>query len=206
MATACRIFDRVSDDGEAVLVKQGPVLGAIQARVIQRLAFECADRLSVTRAGRKNEGRTGRRMCSENRKHKALVILAEVEEAVPGENTVECSVQGQCSHIRDAPPLSRMALLADGDHFRRRIYAGYVTASLDEVATDWLAGPAANIENRGLGWQHSKEPVEPRSLHRPPRLVRTLFCPVAGVTPVKSDDPVGICGHDVALPSRAALE
>jgi len=40
VTAAGRILNSVRYDGEAILVEQGAVFGAIQARVVQRLAFE----------------------------------------------------------------------------------------------------------------------------------------------------------------------
>ena len=95
---AVRVFDDVRHDLEAVLVKQGAVLGSVQAPVVKRFALECADCLPMFSTAREHQGclRTG--MQVEDRKHRALVLWGQVKEAIPRQNAIKTTIQWYKDH------------------------------------------------------------------------------------------------------------
>ena len=90
-------------DGEAALREQGSVLGAVKACVVQRLAAERAHRHAVGRAAREQERGAWGRVRAVDGEHAALIIVREMEEAVPSEDAVEAAAQRQDAHVPDAP-------------------------------------------------------------------------------------------------------
>ena len=84
-----------------------------------------------------------------DRKHRALFVLIEMEEAVPGDDRVEAAAEGERAHVGFDPGAFGEALPADGDHGGRGVHAGDGVAALDEMARDRLAGAAAKIEDTG---------------------------------------------------------
>jgi hypothetical protein len=54
-------------------------------------------------------------MRPEDREHPALILVAKVEGAVPGEDAVEGAAKRQSPHVGDAPVLVGQALLAHAD-------------------------------------------------------------------------------------------
>ena len=100
--------------------------------MIQHLALEAPQGLAMFRAAGEHQGRPRRGVHPEHGEHAPLIVVAQVEQAVPGEDAVERLAKGQDPHVGDAPGLLRHALPAMGDHFRRRIHAGEGAAALDD--------------------------------------------------------------------------
>jgi hypothetical protein len=84
VTTAGRVFYGVFHDPEAALVEESAVFGAVEACVIERLAFEGAYGLTIPGAACEHEGGTGRCMCPKDGEHLTLVSGGQVKEAVPG--------------------------------------------------------------------------------------------------------------------------
>src|SRR5437763_14603424 len=74
---------------EAVLVEQGVVLSAVEARVVQGFPRKGPDCLAMQWTAREHQRSARSGVLAENRKHPALIFGTQMEEAVPGENTVE---------------------------------------------------------------------------------------------------------------------
>jgi hypothetical protein len=136
----------------------------------------------------------------EDRKHPTLVLVAQVEKAVPGEEAVEGAAEGQRPHVGDTPVLEREALPADADELRRRVRARYGMAFLDEVPPDRLGGAAPDVEDRGARGQKRQETVEPSPFDE---RRATVFGPSAGMPPIQPDDTLGFMGHGGDRPYNA---
>ena len=67
--------------------------------MIQRLASKIPDRLPMRGAACEHQRRLGRRVLAKNRKHLALVVVAEVKETVPRKDTgnVRCKASRRMS-------------------------------------------------------------------------------------------------------------
>jgi hypothetical protein len=83
MPAAIRVFGGVGHDIEAIAAEQQAVLAGTEARVIERLSLERADRFPEGWAAREQQRRTWQGMVTEDRKHQALLVRSQVKEAVP---------------------------------------------------------------------------------------------------------------------------
>jgi hypothetical protein len=107
-------------------------------------------------------------MPAEDWEHQALVIWAEVKQTIPRQDAVKSVIKGQRTHVRNEPVLAGKTSPAHSDEGRRRVNAGHLATPIDEVAGDWLAGTAPNVENASLGRQERQHPIEPRFLKKAP--------------------------------------
>jgi hypothetical protein len=78
-------------------------------------------------------------MGAEDRKHAPLILMRQMEEAVPGDQPVEVLLECELAHVADLPVLVGKTLAAKADQCRRRIDAGQRKTLIDQVAGDWLA-------------------------------------------------------------------
>src|SRR5207248_4554255 len=92
-STRSRIIGDMLDNLKADSVDQGHVFGGCQARIIERIASIAADILAMFRSSIEHQHRVGGRVQGEHRKHSALVIMVEVKETVPGQDSVEAAAQ-----------------------------------------------------------------------------------------------------------------
>lgn len=90
-ATASLVFRQGSDDVEAGVFKQCPILGGIKAGVIQGFPFKASHGLAMGGSAREHQRGTGCGVRPEYREHSSLILVAQVEETVPGENAVKSS-------------------------------------------------------------------------------------------------------------------
>src|SRR5262245_66499626 len=111
MPAACRVLSDIRDDLEAEFTEQRAIVGFVEAGMIERLAAIAADGLPMARPAGEHQRRPGRGVRAEDRKHPALIIAGEMEEAVPRKNAVEAPVEGQRAHVRDHPAMTREAAL-----------------------------------------------------------------------------------------------
>jgi hypothetical protein len=93
------VFRDGSNNIEVVTVEQLPVFGGVEARVVERVAFKTTDAFAVGGPACEHQSRARRSMSPKDRKHAPLTVMIQVEEAVPGEDSVEGASQGQRSHI-----------------------------------------------------------------------------------------------------------
>src|SRR4051812_40666094 len=100
----------------------------------ERLAVEGAHRLPAAWPAGEHQRGLWCRVCAENRKHPSLIILAEMEKAVPCKDTAKLPIERQGAHVRHYPRLTGKAAAAHCDHGRRRIDAGDLVAGLDKMA------------------------------------------------------------------------
>src|SRR5258708_29572497 len=147
MATAVLVFGEVRDDIEAAVIEERAILGLVQAGVVKRLAAEISDCLAMRRAAGEHQGGIRRGVFSENGKHPALILRAEMEIAVPCENAAKRPAQRQRPHVRDDPLLAWKMALADVDERRRGVHARDIVTRFDEITGDGLAGAASNVHN-----------------------------------------------------------
>lgn len=91
--TAVWVLQGLLDDVEAVLLKQRFIFGGIEAGMEHIDAFAAVygtpERASFMATG-ESEHRTWFGVIIEGSEHGALICLVQVEEAVPGENDIEC--------------------------------------------------------------------------------------------------------------------
>src|SRR5436305_14613167 len=112
------VFDHTRHHLQAVLVEQGVVLRAVYARMVQAFPRKGPDCLAMRWTAREHQRSARSGVLAENRKHPALMFVTQMEEAVPGENTVEGMVQSQFPHVCDLPAPMREMTLAHSDHLR----------------------------------------------------------------------------------------
>ena len=116
-------------------------------------------------------------MTAKNREHLALVIVAEVKETIPRQNAVEPAIKGERTHVRGEPVLVGKMVPAHPDERRRRVHSGHDATLIDEVARDWLAGAASQVENRSPRRQERQHLVEPGFLEEaPPSFAIPIQC------------------------------
>jgi hypothetical protein len=134
--------------------------------MVKPLAFVSANRLALRWPAGEHQGRPRCGMPTEDWEHQALVILAEVKQTIPRQNAVKSVIKGERTHVRNEPVVAGKTAPAHSDEGRRRVYAGHLATPIDEVAGDWLAGTASNVENASLGRQERQHPIEPRFLKK----------------------------------------
>src|SRR5437588_7559760 len=134
--------------------------------MIQRLASKIPDRLPMRGAACEHQRRLGRRVLAKNRKHLALVVVAEVKETVPRKNAGKRALQGKPAHVRDDPFLLRKMLSTDIDHRRGRIHANDGMTQSDQVRGHWRSS-----RDRGSGQPEAATPRSGRA-----RAFRAAWC------------------------------
>ena len=75
--------------------------------MVQRIALIGADRLAMTKAGIEHHNGGWRSVQGKYPEHRSLVLVPEMEEAVPGQYPLKSPAKGQGSHIADDPFLIR---------------------------------------------------------------------------------------------------
>jgi hypothetical protein len=70
-------------------IEKQPVLGWVQAGVIERIASLITDRFARRWATREHEGGARSGMLTKYRKHAPLVVGAQVPKAIPGDDAIE---------------------------------------------------------------------------------------------------------------------
>lgn len=153
--------------------------------MIERLVLPFPDRLAIGRSRREAERRAGGGMIGEAGEHGPLIVLIQVKEAVPGENSVEPAPEVQRAHVAQMPILVGKPLLAERQQARGRVQTGHPKAAPDQVAGNRLAAPAAEIEDFAAWANLIEESIDPLpfSQDRTPHLV-----PGSGVLGIKTDD------------------
>lgn len=142
--------------------------------------------------------------CSrEDGEHRALTVVIEMEEAVPGDQAMEAAAQRQGAHVGHQCLLMRKIAFKKSNHLGSRVDPGDGAALLFERAGDRLSGAAADVEHRGVCRKESAKPFDPVAL------LRTVPSSGLGksVSPIEVYDPVSFRGHGNRLTqnhSRAA--
>src|SRR6266567_6845063 len=148
------------DDVKAVAVEQLAIFSRVETRMIERLALESPAGFPKGRAAGEHQRCASAGMSPKDRKHSTLVRGAQMEEAVPGEQTVERRIQVQGAHVRNKPGRAGKIALGDFDHFWRRIDPRDGTPRFKQIARDWLSRTATDIEHLRFGGQMRDEAVE----------------------------------------------
>ncbi|KAJ3046751.1 hypothetical protein HK102_013096, partial [Quaeritorhiza haematococci] len=149
------VFDRVFNDFKAVGGEPYTVFLRVEAGVVERFAFERADRRPEPWPGREQQRppRPGRGR--EDLEHGPLIIPGEVEEAVPCEDAIETTAHVQPPHVPDDPLVFGEPRPAKVDQRRRGVHARDPASPPDQVSGDRLTPAAAEIEH-----VRAREPVE----------------------------------------------
>src|SRR5215204_2088324 len=116
--------------------------------MIERLTSVAADYFAMRRTAGEQQRRPRSRVVSKDGEHATLILMLQVEEAVPCDNAPEPLSQGEGSHVPDEPLLFRKTAATHRNQRWRRIHPADIEALFDEVSCDRLAGPAAEIKDR----------------------------------------------------------
>lgn len=139
VTTAVGIFDRVCDNVEAIEMEQVAILRGVEACVVEGLSVESSHGFSVRRSAGKHESGAGRGMFAEDGKHGALVVVREVKEAVPCEQTIKETPQRKSAHVYELRFLMGEIVPEEVNHLRRSVDAGDSAASFYKMAGEGLS-------------------------------------------------------------------
>src|SRR3954453_7801008 len=109
--------------------------------MIKRLTCKNPDRLPMRVTAGEHQCRLGRRMRTKHRKHAALIVMAEMEETVPRQDSGELPLQGKLAHIGDDPFLRREMLPAGIDHGGGRVGTNDGMTKPDQIWGHKRGGP-----------------------------------------------------------------
>src|ERR1700732_1884814 len=151
--------------------------------MIQRLTTVSTNCFSIRRTTGEHQYRLRRSMFSENRKHLALVLLAQVEKTVPCENSAEAPIERQFPHVCNYPVLPWELRLADINEIFRRVRSRYVASPLDEITSNGVSRSAPNVENRRASWQKRKKPVKHGLLEK---VISSISGPIMSVSLIEA--------------------
>lgn len=98
-AAASLVFCHVGDDAKTCGFQQIPVFGSIKAGVIQGLSFKATNGLAMCRSTREHQSGVWRGVRPENREHPPVIFVAQMKEAVPGENAMKEPPERQRPHV-----------------------------------------------------------------------------------------------------------
>jgi hypothetical protein len=73
--------------------------------MIQRITPIRADRFAVTKPGVEHQSGGRCRVCGKYGKHRCLIFVPEMKEAIPSQYAVKSATKGQGPHIADDPLL-----------------------------------------------------------------------------------------------------
>ena len=129
-------------------------------------------------------------MALKNWKHAPLVVVGEMDKAVPSEQAIECQFKREGTHIGNMPRPLRKTLTAECYQRWRGVHAIYRETSIDEIFRHRNAGAAANVEDcRSLRHERA-ELIEPRAFV--PAHVATIRDVIMSVAVVQIDDFIRI--------------
>ena len=134
-------------------------------------------------------------MALKDRKHPALIIMTEMEQTVPGQQTLERFLERKGTHVSNLPGPHRKALAAEGYQRWRGINAIYREALLDEIVRYRLTGAAANIEDGPTLREKRTESIEPRIFVSVD--ARAIGDIVMGMALIQSNDLVRVRIHGI---------
>ena len=140
-------------------------------------------------------------MRSKDREHRSLVVVGQVEEAVPGHHSVDLAPERQVTHVGHDPFRPRVTLLAFRDQRGRRINADHCKSAIQQVASKRLAGAATQVQHRASRGQMRRESLDPCSLKNEFSTAGAI--PGLRVALVQSNDLIGLCGHVTSCVSPA---
>jgi hypothetical protein len=103
MAAAVEIPDDMGFDTESIRIQQAAVFLGIQAGVVERFTTVRPDRLALCRPAGEEQRSSGLRVRGETRKHVTLLVHAQMEKAVPGDDAIEAPANIQFAHVRHDP-------------------------------------------------------------------------------------------------------
>src|SRR5262245_61356152 len=167
--------------------------------MVERFPPTHADRFTFRGTAREHQWSAELSMGGKPPIHLTLIVRAQVKEAVPGQNTPESPVELQRTHVRHKPHRVRKACSAECDHGRRSIHTNDPKPAIDEVASDRLADPAAQVEHRRAGAHVDQEPIQPRAFLKRSAAVAIVL---ANMTLVYVDNDVFAHGRRVLLRTR----
>jgi hypothetical protein len=128
-------------------------------------------------------------------KHRLLIFVLEMKEAVPGQDAPKSPPQFQCPHIADDPLLIRHPRSAQRYECRRAVHAGNAKALRNHVKRNGGTTPAAKIEDSRTPWNEAQEALD-KGLIDPARSA-TVGIPRQCMTLVMGDDPVCCVFHRI---------
>ena len=115
--------------------------------MVQRIASIGTDCLAMTKAGIEHQNGGWGSVHGKYFKHRSLILVPEMEEAVPSQYPLKSPTKGQRSHIADDPFLIRHPSLAQRYEGRRAVHAGDVKTMRNHVKRNGGAATTAKIEN-----------------------------------------------------------
>ena len=84
-----RILNNVRNDFKSYAGQQLGIFGGPEARVIERVATVSSDCFAVSGAGVEHQHRGRSGVPGKDVKHTSLIVVIEMEKAVPGQNALE---------------------------------------------------------------------------------------------------------------------
>ena len=131
-----------------------------------------ADRLPERRSGGEHQRSTRVSVRLEDCEHLPLILMTQVEETIPRQQTVEARRGCHTPHVADAGFVTRQVCPKQRNHLRRAVHARQGMSPGRDMAADRNAGTAAEIEDlRGRG-QQGQESIDPGGLYEIRRLPR----------------------------------
>ena len=159
----------------------------------KRLSFEGSNRFAVRRSAGEEQCRSGGGVIPKEREHRALIVARQVEEAVPSQDTVKLTSQGERTHIADVPSRLWKAGSTQAYQGWRGIQPGHVETAREQISRDRPARTAAEIEDESALGQKSRKAINPGHLkiiaRAPP------FVPRVRVPLVEINDSLGERRH-----------
>jgi hypothetical protein len=101
---------------------------------------------------------------AENREHAALIVVGEVEEAIPGQYPIERSAKLERTHIGDMPSTGWEAALAVLNQRRGRIHTVDIEVPLEQVSGHGIARATTDVQDRTARWKQRKKLIQPNAL------------------------------------------
>ena len=101
---------------------------------------------------------------AENREHTALIVMGQVEKAIPCQHPVERSAKREHAHISDMPLTSWEAALAVLDERGGRIHTVDFEIPVDQVSGHGIARATTDVQDRTARWKQCNKLIQPNAL------------------------------------------
>ena len=164
MEIAGRVFRDEDDDSQSNGLENGSIFIGRKACVIDAVIADTRVDFAPIRPDRKQQHAGFPQVLHQMRKVRPLLVLRQMKEAVPPDETAEALRQIARPHVAEPPVTGRRFKSRNGQHRRISVDAGNPKAASGDIGGDGIARPQPRSSTRPSGvCAYRKRSIQPRS-------------------------------------------